>query len=293
MSNIKSAIEHTIEESGFHHIDESFEMEFDVLQKSHDAIHEFMLLAPYCFPDSNEVSWEKYSAFLLYHLEVFNHAHRSLFEVLCGFYNVGYILLRTTLELLMKGAFWECLCHQCYREDATSITKSDKKKLKQFVKNMPPELIEKLERTSASIYDEIALLVEDFSFRPNMKMIISQLNQWDILKPIPDTTNMIYKDIYADLSADIHAVPDRTDVGRRINSDTPDLFEQHVDKEILHSYAELLHKLIDIAIVVELNILQENIRQFKTVRTKLSERVTVLKKLDLQYSYERLSELIK
>jgi hypothetical protein len=76
MNQIESAITHTLDESGFNHVRQSLKVNFDSLQRAHDAIHEFMYIAPLCFPcvDRHEVSWEIHSAFLLYHWEVFHHA---------------------------------------------------------------------------------------------------------------------------------------------------------------------------------------------------------------------------
>jgi len=71
-----------------------------------------MLLAPTCLPSTTEVRWLQKSAFLTYHREAFYQAHRSFLEALAGYYNAGYALLRNTQELMIKGAFWECLAHE-------------------------------------------------------------------------------------------------------------------------------------------------------------------------------------
>lgn len=295
MDEIKFAIEHLIKESGYQNIEKSLRIGYKNLSKAHDAIHEFMFIAPLCFPtvNDNNIGWEQNSAFLLYQLEVFNQAHRSLFEALSGFYNVAFILLRTTLETLLKGAFWECLSDKRFREDASVISSSKHKRLREFISDIPLDVSNKLDSNSAAIFDLTEQIIEDSSFRPSMTTIINQLHKWGMLIPITDAYSVIYEELYSGLSADVHVVPDRIDVGRRIRSEAPHLFDQHIDLSILHEYAETLQKVIDVAIVVELNILQYLPARYESVRLKLSERLTEMEKLGLKHSYKRVFELAK
>ena len=230
MEQIESAFRHILDEAGFHHVEPSLRAEFDILQKAHDAIHEFMLLAPLCFPteDAHEISWENKSAFLLYHWEVFHHAHRSLIEALCTYYNVAFILLRTTLELLLKGAFWECMSHRQFRDKSPILDDSSQgKEIKSWLRTLfeaSPNIEKELDQTSAGIFDKVGHRIEDPTFRPSVKTIIRQLDQWGIFSPITNATNVVYERLYSGLSADIHVIPDRTDIGKRIASEIPDLF---------------------------------------------------------------------
>lgn len=299
MNQIESAIKHTSDESGFHHAGSSLKVEFDSLQKAHDAIHEFMYLAPLCFPgdDKHEVSWEIRSAFLLYQWEVFHHAHRSYIEALCTYYNVAFILLRTTLELLLKGAFWECLSHKRFRDDSPVLdASSEGKKIKAWLRAIfesSPSIEKELEQVSAGIYDKVGHTIEDPAFRPSVKTLVRQLDEWGIFNPITNAATVVYEGLYSDLSADIHAVPDRTDIGRRIASERPDLFEQNIVPATLRDYAVTLHEIMDVAIVIELNILQDLIERFESARLELSERLTVMEQLELKYSLVKARELLK
>lgn len=165
----------------------SLRAEFDILRKAHDAIHEFMFLAPFCFPtdDVHEVSWKNKSAFLIYHWEVFHHAHRSLIEALCTYYNVAFILLRTSLELLLKGAFWECLSHKHFRDDSPVLDASAQgKEIKNWLRTIfevYPNIERELDQTSAGIFDKVGRRIEDPTFRPSVKTLVQQLDQWGIL----------------------------------------------------------------------------------------------------------------
>ncbi len=299
MSQIECAINHAYDESGFHHVGPSLKVEFDRLQKAHDAIHEFVYLAPLCFPgdDKHEVSWQIKSAFLLYQWEVFHHAHRSYIEALCTYYNVAFILLRTTMELLLKGAFWECLSHKRFRYDSSVLDASDEgKKIKAWLSaifDSSPSVEKELEQVSAGIYDKFGYRIEDPAFRPSIKTLVRQLDEWGIFNPITNATTVVYKILYSDLSAYIHAVPERTDIGRRIASERADIFEQNIIPATLRDYSIKLHEVMDVAIVIELNILQDLIKRFESSRLELSKRLTVIKKLDLKYSIVKVRELLK
>ncbi|MEM4140540.1 MAG: hypothetical protein QXG36_05505 [Nitrososphaeria archaeon] len=55
-------------------------------------------------------------AFLLYQWEtILNHSRASIILALSGLYNLAFTLLRNSLELLIKGAFYEGLVHEKYR----------------------------------------------------------------------------------------------------------------------------------------------------------------------------------
>ena len=50
---------------------------------------------------------------------------------------------------------------------------------------------------------------------------------------------------------------------------------------------------MDVAIVIELNILQDLIQRFESARLKLSERLTVIEQLALKYGPLTAHELLK
>jgi hypothetical protein len=119
---LEEAFNHILKEIGILNIIKSLRKgKFKKLQEAHDSIHEFIYLAPICCP--KQANWHSKSAFLTYHWEAFHLAHRAFLEALSGYYNTAYILLRGTLELLLKGAFWECLAHKKFRDKADVIKK--------------------------------------------------------------------------------------------------------------------------------------------------------------------------
>lgn len=159
---IESAYGHTISEFGLENVKLSLREELPNLQRAHDAIHEFTYLAALLSPSSTgkEPSWDWHSksAFLIYQWEVFHHAHRSLCEALCAYYNAAFVLLRVAFELLIKGTFWECLSHREFRENSPTLDKS-RCQIKEWLKMIfekAPDIEDKLEETSAGIYDKIS-----------------------------------------------------------------------------------------------------------------------------------------
>lgn len=301
---LSKAFSHTFEEVGFENMRISLENNFEEIQKAHDSIHEFIYLAHLCVPSTGKASWQSKSAFLTYHWETFNSAHRSLLEALAGYYNPAYTLLRNTLELLVRGAFWESLAHKKFRDNAKIIGKLKDKKKRKSVKDWIEELIKQepsiekeLEETSGAIFDKIAILFEDRVFQnkyirlPLFSVIVEQLIEWNIID-IPEAHSVVYNNLYNELSKDVHVIPDKTDVGRKLIQEK-EFFETAVDPDELSKFLKILHKIVDIGIVIELNILSDWIKQDKTVKTMLEERIAVIDELGLKLSSEKLKSLIK
>lgn len=296
---IDSACRHVMSEFGLENVEPSFRMESSALQRAHDAIHEFVLLAALLVPSATGAhpswDWQTKSAFLVYHYEVFNHAHRSLCEALCGYYNVAFVLLRVTCELLIKGVFWECLSHKEQRENSSMLDNS-KSKLKEWLEQVfehSQGVEEQLERTSATIYDIIGPRMEDRDFLPSMRTMVRQLDDWGMFNPVPKAESTVYKEIYSRLSADVHVVPDRIDIGRRITSEAPNIFEQEVLPKVLHEYAASLHALMDLAVVIELNVMKSLVDEYDESRDNLTKRLDTLTSLHLEYSARRAKQLVK
>jgi hypothetical protein len=297
---LSKALSHTLKEIGIPNMVASIELDFGEIQKAHDSIHEFIYLAPLCLP--KDKSWHEKSAFLTYHYVTLDMAHRSLLDALAGYYNSANILLRSTLELLIRGAFWECLAHKDFREKIEkSETKKGKKTLKGWINELikqRPDIEDELEGTSAAIFDKTAIIFEDSKFEkefihhPNFREIIEQIADWNIFDPIQDPMELVYNKIYGELSKNVHVIPDETDIGRRILSQR-DLFETDVNPDELSKFVKVLHEVVDIGIVIELNVLSDWINQDREVKTKLRERLAVIEDLGLKFSSEKLKRLME
>jgi hypothetical protein len=90
------------------------------------------------------------------------------------------------------------------------------------------------------------------------------------------------------LSSDVHVVPDATDVGRKLLAER-DFMEVEVIPQELWEYMNTLHRLIDIGIVIELNILKDWIEAGGSLRLK--ERLDMLENLELNYGVTKLKAL--
>ena len=293
---LNKAYSHIIEELQLDNLKESLKAKYDEVRRSHDAIHEFMLLAPKMFPFPKGPSWHTRSAFLLYHSEVFDSAHRSLIEALCGYYNVSFIVLRSVLELLLKGAFFECLAHEDFRKDAPVLSGDRRGKnllewLNEILKRAPA-IGDEFEKMSGDIYDKIALIVDDPKFRPSVPTMIKQLAYWRILDPIKNAHQQIWN-LYRMLSEDVHVIPDRTDVGKILLIKPEELFaRKKVFPHLLDEYLECLKEVMDIGIVIELNILKDNIK-YDEVKADLRERLRHIEELELVHSIARVKSLLE
>jgi len=245
-------------------------VDYDLLQKAHDSIHEFIYIAPFCLPQG--CSWHSRSAFLTYHHVACDQAHRSFLEALAGYYNVANIILRSVLELLINGAFWECLSHKKFRENAKIIEKEANVKIGKYKKTvldwlnnairLKPEIEDELEQISGAIFDKIAPLFEDLKpekLIPKPKVIIKQLSAWGILNPYQQ--DEVYG-VYRKLSKEVHVIPDKADIGRRLLREK-NIFKVEIIPGELEEFLKLLHKVMDISIVIELNIFSDWIAQLK------------------------------
>jgi len=221
-------------------------------------------------------------------------------EALSGYYNSAYVLLRSTLELLLRGAFWECLAHKESRERATILDKRKgrRRSLIDWIGSLiesKPSIEEDLEETSAAIFDRIAILFDNTEFQkqyvdlPSFATIIQQLMEWEVID-LPNSFDKLYVEIYGNLSKEVHSVPDTTDVGRKLVLDK-DFMETQVIISELDQYLKLLHEIIDIGIVIELNLLKDWFELGD--KSKFKERLSILQDLGLPYSVDKLKQLIK
>jgi len=300
-SMLNIALSHTKKEIGMANMRASLKSDYETVQKAHDSIHEFIYLAPLCLPSQPGATWHSKSAFLTYQWEAFYQAHRSFLEALSGYYNAAYALLRSTLELIVKGAFWECLAHEHFREKATPLQlergKGKRKSLKDWVNALieqEPSVRKDLEETSAAIFDKTAILFKNRQFQkqfvyiPAFSVMVNQLIEWEIID-IPNSFAIVYKKLYTDLSKDVHVVPDATDMGRRLLAEK-DFMENEVISEELIRYMKTLHEVIDLSIVIELNILRDWIKLGSSY--KLKERLGILRDLKLKYGLKKLETLV-
>ncbi len=64
---------------------------------------------------------QRISAFALYEIETIHLLQRAYMEALCCYYGAGHLMLRSSLEALSRGAFWEGMAHKIFRDRADII----------------------------------------------------------------------------------------------------------------------------------------------------------------------------
>lgn len=249
-------------------------------------------------PTGKDVSFHRKSAYILYHWEAFDLAHRSFIEAHCAYYNAAFILLRSTLELIIRGAFFECLAHREFREKSDIIDEDQRgTNFKKFILDIikfAPETERDFERISASICDKISKIIMNRNFDPSFAVIVKQLSAWGILDGI-DKPSRVVNALYGKLSPDVHVLPDQTDVGRVLLYGSGKLFgPREVMPKVLEEFLDILHKVTDIGVLITLNIWKSNILEYDEVKEQLSKRVDNPEfiSLDLKYAIKRITQLL-
>jgi len=301
MTLIEQAIEHLTSELGLDNIKTSLGILFEKSRKAHDSIHEFILIAPLLLsptPPEKEPSFHRKSAYVLYQWEAFDLAHRSFIEAHCAYYNAAFILLRSTLELIIRGAFFECLAHREFREKSDIIDKDQRgTNLRKFILDvikLAPETEGDFERISASILDKISKIIINRNYDPSFAVMVKQLSTWGILDGINKPSRVVNA-LYGKLSPDVHALPDQIDVGRVLLYGSGKLFgPREVMPKVLKDFLDILHKVTDIGVLITLNVWKSNILEYDEVREQLRKRVydPGFITLDLKYATERITQLL-
>lgn len=253
--------------------------------------------------NKNEVTrvFEKRSAYLIYHWESFSTIENSFYLALASQYSNAYILLRATLETLIRGAFCEGLTHKEYRENVDFKDLKTDKKAKRFFKLIRTLMEEdsnidtELETLSVGIYDLIGPLSNHHKFQPSFKTIVKQIQKWGFLRGLDNPMEIIYQNHYAFLSKNVHVIPDMTDIGRALINESTNPYQLTIfSSSYLKQYLHEFNQIIDIGILLVVNIMSKNLR-IDTVRQKVLTEVMRkdFQRLPLDFSKKRLTELLK
>jgi hypothetical protein len=296
--SVGRGFDHAIRELGLSNLVYSFELDIGRITKTHDAIHQFMLFATSFFPPSIDRSWHSRSAFLLYHQEFFHIAHRSLLESLMGSYHAGFVLMRSSLEMILRGAFYEALAHERFRKNSNALEKDRKgKELKLRINEVLTEhrsMADECEKTSAGILDVLGPITNILRLLPATRTLVLQLDEWRMFRPVGDPFSYVYGKIYHQLSDYVHALPDMTDIGTRLLLSPEALFnEDKLFPDKLKQHLELLHEIVDVGFVVMINVLIDEFEDSEKIKASIRERAenVEFKVLDLRYASLRLRSI--
>jgi len=255
-------------------IQESVGMSYELLKvcnytrKAHGVIVEKIVK-----PDRFKSIFDETSAYILYNWEAMVvHSRSSLILALSALYNSASTLLRDMLELLVKGAFYECLAHGKFRKQWILKSGCPADRLRK-------ELISKieaceeartiLEKDSSYIFE---LLSEPlYKIRLRFQNLVKQLVHWGLLYPLrSDEAFKVINDVYQELCLNVHQYPSKTDSGRAV-TEKGELFEQKVLKKSLRQFLRLWVHVIDIATLMSVNIFKakRNRNELKAISSEI------------------------
>ncbi len=291
-------------------IKKSWDKKNDEILKLYNSLAEFAELSKNVI--FTEKEFKSRTAFLLYQYEAYHMAQISFREALIGNYTTSYILLRNYFELIIKGAFWECIAHKKYRKTLKSETKRSIliKGLLDLMIKENPEIEKSLETLSGSIFDKIRVIYEDPKYlnelikkehkkefhSPSLYEMSDALSKWNIFEPInkiysENQTDAVY-DFYRVLSRYTHAEPEMTHIGRRLVLEKDDIFTKDFIEEDLEEFIKFSHSLVDLGMLIELNILGDLIIQNKDAITYIKRIAPIISDLELYSSYMKIEELL-
>ncbi len=295
MQPIETPWEQLSEDCAFRNVDISFQVKSEELNLARGMVgFHFKLplaMTRYNARYQDQLFYEK-GAFFVCQYEAGNLALRSLCDAICGSYTAASILLRSVLELDLKGTFYQCLTEKKYFENAGILKKNrNGKKLLEFLENLfdySPNTKLDLKRSSIGIFDKLESVIIERKYQASPSVVFSQLEAWNLFEPIKNPKKTIYETLYFKLSGEVHVMFDRTDLGKFLLKDPECSFNvPKVDPQFLQEYLNNLRDVMDTGIVLTFNMLKENLKDKKTknsIRQLIAEFSHVIG--ELRYSQE-------
>ena len=196
IDEIKLAYEHIVKELLLDQIKPSLEIDFEKAKNAHDSTHELMFMGGMIVENLKDYSFKTNLLYFIYNWEIFDQATRSNVEALSTYYNSSFVLLRTVVELLIKGVFYDCLAHTKFRND-TKIIEQDKtgKKLKIFLDELiqkSPKISKNFETVSVSIFDELDTHLANKKHNVSTRLMLKQIIDWKMLEGIENPESLVY-----------------------------------------------------------------------------------------------------
>ncbi len=204
-------------------------------------------------------------AFLMYHWDAGQMAGISLSNGLCGQYNAGFTLLRSYLELLLKGSYFQCLSQKEFREDPNKVLKPlDSVSI--LTSNMSSLISQEhvddidLEKDSILVFQVLRGHWSQDLFHPEVRSIARQVEGWGMLEGMEGNPVGLISELYSELSQNVHERVEYTDSGRAVEEGT-EIFEWPAPilgqslSEFLHDF----HLAMEVGVISVLNQLARQI----------------------------------
>ncbi len=230
----------------------------------------FVMLPDWLAPSSAEggVFRRRHGAFLYYRIQAENDMAAAFRLATTGHYSASLIILRSCMEYLCWGAFYDLIAREEYRKDCRLLNRHSKpdalgergsiRKLLQDLEKHQPGFLDELETDSGAILDKLSVFMGTWQWRgmfPTFKEIITQLDDWNVFTPIPDPVVTVYRGGYHFLSYPVHGHIDHIDTGRRVLLGS-DLFGSNkVEQEGLSGFLGNYCQLLDAGFVLTWNLI--------------------------------------
>jgi len=231
----------------------------------------FFILPPWLSENgSGEKSTEllhKHGAYIIYKTQVDDDMQASFTLAMMGHYSAAETILRTCLELLCRGAFYDGIAKASLRKGCRLIHKRTRNEIdgeKRSIWGLFDELLrhdsdlfDRFEENSGGILDKLSPFMDGKPYRtmfPNFRETVEQLSAWGHFRPIADPTDLIYEG-YRLLSQPVHGSIGSLDIGRRMMNGE-NLFElPKVNGPHLEHYLTHFGQLLDVGLVLTLNLM--------------------------------------
>ena len=176
-----------------------------------------------------------------------------------------FTLLRSSLELMINGALFQCLAQRQHRENPSpNLDPTDS--LRMLVTHLST-IIRELERGDSEIEsNSIAIfniLRQDwmqYAFNLKTSSVIQQLADWNILNHLGDNPANNIRSLYFRLSKNVHERVEYTDAGRAVE-EGKELFDwpAPILSQSLNDFLEDFHLAMEMGVIIILNILASKI----------------------------------
>lgn len=210
----------------------------------------------------------RHGAYIIYKTQAEDDLEASFALAMLGRYSAASVLLRSSLELLCRGAFFDGIAKRDLREGCKLLSKKTKKRIDNKrrsiedlfndLSKLNPQLYDDFELNSGCILDKLSVFSRNRLFQnmfPSFYKIVEQLERWGHFHPIDDSINLVYHGGYHLLSLPTHGHIDSLDIGRRM-LDGESMFAQPTRRpNYLESYLSNFDQLLDLGLVLTFNLI--------------------------------------
>lgn len=229
-------------------VNASIDLLKDEIIQCYKSIDIFLKL-PTQFVNSTDELHSKSAFFIPYHSEIYDNGIVALSLCISANYISSLTLLRTIVDMMIYGIFYQCISENRFRNDIIESLQSYTKRIKKEIdKNQSS-----LNSMSANIYSLIDYTI--FNNPPKHEVILNQFEHWGILENKTEAKKYILKS-YKILCNFTHGNPLYTDFFNRI-IDEKDMYSKTTNLNSLKLFCSQFLLIIDIALSLEISILKD------------------------------------